>query len=283
MTTFDARLRAWTIWLAPFIVVALLLGWETNWGRTLKRVPAVDAPVQPQPVAVALLPEFTLPAAADARRDTVERTLFNPTRRPAPPPPPPAAASPTMAKGTFTLTGTTVVDGKATAFLREVNGGKVRRVQKGETLNGMLVEDVKTDRVRLTLAGDAEEVTMKIATGPRTTIQPVIAGTQTPPGPGQPGAVPPVPGQPVAGQAGNQPPVAQDVAETLAQRRRAARAAEAAAAERNNAAAPGQPGSVVAPAAAVANPAAAAAPPANPQNNAAWQAVYQRMLQQRTR
>ena len=88
MKSFDARLRAWTIWLAPFIVVALLLGWETNWGRTLKRVPAIDAAVQPQPVAVALLPEFALPAAADARRDTVERTLFNPTRRPAPPAPP---------------------------------------------------------------------------------------------------------------------------------------------------------------------------------------------------
>lgn len=279
MPSFDARFRAWLVWLAPFVAVALLLGWETDWGRTLKRVPHLDTTVQPQPVSVALLPEFAVPGAADARRDTVERTLFNPTRRPAPPAPPPAAAAPTMPKGTFTLTGTTVVDGKATAFLREVNGGKVRRVQKGETVNGMLVDDVKSDRVRLTLAGDAEEVTMKIATGPRTTIQPAVAGptggTAGPPGqPGQPMLVP-GPGQPVAQAAPPQPPVVQDVADVLAQRRRAARAAEAAAAQQANTPQNGAP---------TAQP--AAAPPQQPpagQADPGWNAVYQRYMQPRQR
>jgi len=284
MPSFDARLRAWLIWLAPFVAVALLLGWETDWGRTLKRVPRLDTTVQPQPVSVALLPEFSVPGAADARRDTVERTLFNPTRRPAPPAPPPAAAAPTMPKGTFTLTGTTVVDGKATAFLREVNGGKVRRVQKGETVNGMLVDDVKADRVRLTLAGDAEEVTMKIATGPRTTIQPAVAGpaggTAGPPGqPGQPGQpmLVPGPGQPVAQAAPPQPPVVQDVADVLAQRRRAARAAEAAAAQQANTP---QNGPVTAQPAAA--PAPAQQPPAG-QSDPGWNAVYQRYMQPRPR
>jgi len=279
MPSFDARLRAWLIWLAPFVAVALLLGWETDWGRTLKRVPRLDTTVQPQPVSVALLPEFSVPGAADARRDTVERTLFNPTRRPAPPAPPPAAAAPTMPKGTFTLTGTTVVDGKATAFLREVNGGKVRRVQKGETVNGMLVDDVKPDRVRLTVAGDAEEVTMKIATGPRTTIQPAVAGPAggTAGPPGQPMLVP-GPGQPVAQAAPPQPPVVQDVADVLAQRRRAARAAEAAAAQQANTP---QNGLVT------AQPAAAPAPPAQQppagQADPGWNAVYQRYMQPRPR
>jgi len=280
MPSFDARLRAWLIWLAPFVAVALLLGWETDWGRTLKRVPRLDTAVQPQPVSVALLPEFSVPGAADARRDTVERTLFNPTRRPAPPAPPPAAAAPTMPKGTFTLTGTTVVDGKATAFLREVNGGKVRRVHKGETVNGMLVDDVKPDRVRLTLAGDAEEVTMKIATGPRTTIQPAVAGPAggTAGPPGQPMLVP-GPGQPVAQAAPPQPPVVQDVADVLAQRRRAARAAEAAAAQQAN-----PPQNAAAPNAATAQPAAAPAqqPPAG-QPDPGWNSVYQRYMQPRPR
>jgi hypothetical protein len=280
MPSFDARLRAWVTWLAPFIVVALVLGWETDWGRTLKRVPRVDAPAQPQPVSVALLPEFTLQGAADARRDTVERTLFNPTRRPAPPAPPPAAAAPTMPKGTFALTGTTVVDGKATAFLREVNGGKVRRVQKGETVNGMLVEDVKTDRVRLTLAGDAEEVTMKIATGPRSTIQP--AAPAAPGGGAAPGQsmLVPGPGQPVAGAA--QPPVVQDVADVLAQRRRAARAAEAAAAQQNQAPPNATPQNVAPPVVQPAQP-AQNAPAAAGQRDPGWNAVYQRYMQPRQR
>jgi hypothetical protein len=183
-----------------------------------------------------------------------------------------------MPRGTFALTGTTVVDGKATAFLREVNGGKVRRVQKGETVNGMLVEDVKPDRVRLTMNGDAEEVTMRIATGPKSTIQPVPPTPQ-----GGAGAVPPPPpqgGTPIV-QA-PPPPVVQDVAEVLAQRRRAARAAEAAANQRDAAAVAG---GAVAPVPTPA-PAAPAPTPAGPAPQAGrpdpgWNAVYQRYMQPR--
>ena len=284
MNAIDAHIYRWLAWLVPFAVVALLLGWETDWGQELKRVPHLDGAVRAQPVQVALMPEFKVDAGPDARRETVERTLFNPTRRPAPPAPPPAAAATAMARGTFTLTGTTLVDGKATAFLREVNGGKVRRVQKGETVNGMLVDDVKADRVRLTLAGDAEEVTMKIATGPRTTIQPAVAGpaggTAGPPGqPGQPGQpmLVPGPGQPVAQAAPPQPPVVQDVADVLAQRRRAARAAEAAAAQQANTP---QNGPVTAQPAAA--PAPAQQPPAG-QSDPGWNAVYQRYMQPRPR
>jgi hypothetical protein len=274
MQALEARLSAWLVWLAPFAAVLLLLGWETDWGRELKHEPQADAVVKPQPVSIALLPEFKLEAGPETRRETVDRTLFNPTRRPAPPPPPPAAAAQAMPRGTFALTGTTVVDGKATAFLREVNGGKVRRVQKGETINGMLVEDVKSDRVRLTMNGDAEEVTMRIATGPKSTIQPV-------PPPGQPGGPvvsqpPPPPGSPAVAQA-PPPPIVQDVAEVLAQRRRAARAAEAAANQRD---APG--GAAAAPPVAPAPAPAATASPQAARPDPGWNAVYQRYMQPRS-
>ena len=271
MQALDARIRAWLIWIAPFATVAMLLGWETDWGRELKHVPQADAPVKPQPVTIALMPEFKLEAGADVRRETVDRTLFNPTRRPAPPAPPPAAQVAAMQRGTFALTGTTMVDGKATALLREVNGGKVRRVQKGETVNGMLVEDVKADRVRLSMNGDSEEVTMRVAPGPKTTIQPV-----QPPVQGQPG----MPGGPQQQQPGNAPvaqnvpppPVVQDVADVLAQRRRAARAAEAAAQQRDAPA-------TTAPAGTPTAPAAAAPQAAKP--DPGWNAVYQRYMQPR--
>ena len=277
MQALEARLSAWLVWLAPFAAVLLLLAWETDWGRELKHEPHVDPVVKAPPVSIALLPEFKLDAGAESRRETVDRTLFNPTRRPAPPAPPPAAAAQAMPRGTFALTGTTVVDGKATAFLREVNGGKVRRVQKGETVNGMLVEDVKSDRVRLTMNGDAEEVTMRVAAGPKSTIQPVA-----PPGqPGTPGgpvvSQPPGGSQPVA--QGPQPPVVQDVAEVLAQRRRAARAAEAAANQREaTGAAP--PAAPPAPAPAPATLPAGATPQAA-RPDPGWNAVYQRYMQPR--
>src|SRR5947208_13883136 len=122
MNPIDERMRSWLIWLAPAIVIALLLGWETEWGHALKRVPEIAPVGKPQPVTTALLPEYKLDGGIDARRETVERTLFNPTRRAAPPPPQSASGPSAITRGQFVLTGTTVVGDKATAFLREVNG-----------------------------------------------------------------------------------------------------------------------------------------------------------------
>jgi len=261
MNGIDARLRAWLTWALPFVAIALLVGWETDWGHALKPVPALDGKVAAQPVPVALLPEYRIEGGVDSRRETVERTLFNPTRRPAPPQTA-AGAKPAVQAGQFVLTGTTVVDKKATAFLREVNGGRSRRVLQGETINGLLVAEVHADRVRLT-AGDAvEELTLKVASGPKTTIQPAPP-SPPPPAPGAPGAP-----QPVPTATPNQPGQAQDVAETLANRRRAARAAEAAAQQQQQQNA--QP----------AAPAQQAAPTQQTQRaDPAWNDVYQRYIQ----
>ena len=123
-----------------------------------------------------------------------------------------------MQRGQFALTGTTVSHGKNTAFLREVAGNKSRRVQAGETINGMLVTEVAPDRVKLVLGDETEELVLRVATNPRPTVAPVAA----PAAPVPVAAAPGVPGQPTPG-------AAQDAAQTLAERRRAARAAAAAA------------------------------------------------------
>ena len=65
------------------------------------------------------------------------------------------------------LTGTLIIDGKATAFLRENAGGKSRRVAQGEQINGMMVAEVKPDRVKLTLGDESEDLVLKVAIGPR--------------------------------------------------------------------------------------------------------------------
>jgi hypothetical protein len=277
MQAIEARFRTWLLWLVPFAAVVLLLGWETDWGQALAPEPRADVPVKAQPVTVALMPEFKVDGGTDARRETVERTLFNPTRRPAPPAPPPKEQKASMAHGTFTLAGTTVTDGSATAFLREVNGGKVRRVRKGETVNGMLVEEVKADRVRLAQGGETEELTLRVAAGPKTTIQP--AQPAPPQQQQQAGA---------ANGAGSQaahnpqrPPATQDVAEVLSQRRRAARAAEAQAARQQ--AQQQQQGAPAAGTPAAPTPRSAAqqqGASSQPQGNSpGWAAVYQRMQQ----
>ncbi len=277
MKPINASTRSWLLWFLPFAVLLLLLGWEMDWGDGLQRAPPSETAVTPQPVSLAVLPAFAPPAASDGSRDMVDRTLFNPTRRPAPAAVA-AAAKPRIQRGQFALTGTIVVEGKAYAFLRETNGGKARRVAKGDTINGMVVAEVKSDRILLSMGDESEELALKLAVGPRVTIQPAVAAAVPGRGmPGTPGAVP------MAAQA-PQAPQARDVSEVLAERRRAARAAEAAAAGR----APGQPivppvpgTPVTPPAGASTQTAAPVAGAAAPAQDPQWQSVYQRYQQPR--
>jgi hypothetical protein len=210
MNGLDPRIRSWLVWLLPFVVLAVVIAWEADWGRKWRHVPSVDATTVPQPVVVAVLPEYTPAATPATQHDFVDRTLFNPTRRPAPAAPAEGGKRRLQA-GQFVLTGTLIVDGKATAFLRENAGGKSRRVAQGDQINGMLVADVKPDRVKLTVGDESEDLVLKIATGPKTTTQPVAA----------------VPGAPAIG--GGAAPGAPTTADVLAERRRAQQAAEAAA------------------------------------------------------
>src|SRR4029077_12125084 len=106
---------------------SVVIAWEADWGRKWRHVPVTDAIVVPQPVVVAVLPEYKPKETLASQRDIVDRALFTPTRRPAPA----AAASDAKRRlqpGQFVLTGTLIIDGKATAFLRENAGGKSRRV-----------------------------------------------------------------------------------------------------------------------------------------------------------
>jgi len=222
MNEFATRARASLWWSAPLLIALVLIAWETDFGRAVRRLPPPEPPVEPRPVVTSVLPEFAIPGGTTARTDTVQRTLFNPTRRAAPV----LAADTTkarMQRGQFALTGTMVVGGKNTAFLRETTGGKARRVMQGETVNGLLVAEVKTDRVRLALGDESEELVLRVAPNPRPTVQPAAPVPAPAPAP-----------QPATAAAA---PVAQPTPATtagsaaeasLAERRRAARAAQAA-------------------------------------------------------
>ena len=227
-----ARLGDFAWWLLPLALIAFVIGLETDWGRQLNPGLPAPEPVVPKPVVASVLPDFALEGGLAARTETTGRTLFNPTRRPAPTPVV-EAPKPAIKRGQFVLTGTLVVDGKSTAFLREVAGGKSRRAIQGESINGLLVAEVKPDRVRLALGDESEELVLKVQTNPKPTVaagpvNPIaVAG-------GVPGAaMPPVPQGVVPPPAGAAPvaagamPAAQSSGDLLA-RRRAAREAAAA-------------------------------------------------------
>jgi len=255
-------------WLLPLAALATLIAFETDLGRALRLEVAPSQPIAAKPVAVALLPEYTIDGGIASHTETVNRPLFVPTRRPAPVPVV-EVAKPKMPRGQYALTGTTVAGERSLAFLKEVNGGKSRTVKMGDTINGLLVAEVKPDRVKLTFGDEAEELVLKVAANSRMTPQP------TAPAPGAP-----VPGQPVPQTAqlcGTAPP--ETGGETLAERRRAARAAQAAALAASEASTPQQPAPAPPP-----NPVAqqqSAAPGTVGQPETGWAAIYQRYQQRR--
>ena len=256
------RSRLW--WLAPVLALGVLLGIELGWGRQVHRLPEPAPVLEARPVTPALLPEYKIEGGVTGHAETVARTLFNPTRRPAPTVVADAGRS-QMQRGQFVLTGTSLAGERNIAFLKEVAGGKSRTVRQGEQINGLLVAEVKPDRVRLTLGGDSEELVLKIAGGAKTTVSPVPPAPPfgpTPPGPqvGVPSAVQP------------------DPAQVVEQRRRAAREATAAEAAGTPAPARNALPSATPPSAAPA--AAGQGTAASP--DPAWNEVFERM-RQRTR
>ncbi len=214
------RLRAWAWWLVPMVLLLAVLALETNLGSALYVHPAAEEHLVAKPVVVSLMPEYAISGGITKRTETVERPLFNPTRRPAPVVAVEATKHQMMQHGQFALTGTTLSGERNLAFLKELNGGKARTVKQGDTINGMLVAEVTPDRVKLTLDDESEVLVLKVVANPKTTPQPVVPAAAQPPG------HPPVPN----GQVNGATPVANAEPRTLADRRRA-RQAEAMAAQ----------------------------------------------------
>jgi hypothetical protein len=249
--------RLW--WLVTVLVLGTLLGVELDWGRQVHKLPDPPSPVEARPVTPALLPEYTVVGALAGHAETVNRTLFNPTRRPAPAALADAGRS-QMKTGQFILTGTSLSGDRSIAFLKEVAGGKFRSVRKGEQINGMLVAEVKPDRVRLTLGGDSEELVLKVAPGPKATATP------TPPAATGPGA---------ANQGSGQTAIRPEAERLNEMRRRAAEAATAAEVTPPAVSVPSRNLPIPQPGAAPA--AAGQGTPAS--SDASWNEVYERMRQ----
>jgi two-component system chemotaxis sensor kinase CheA len=164
-----ARARAWAWWIVPAVALAAVIGWETDWGRQIIRVPPPAQLAEPKPIAAAVLPDYQIEGGLSAHAETVNRTLFNATRRPAP-----VLAGDdgprNIRRGQFQLMGTAVTGERNVAFLKEVAGGKSKVVRQGEQINGMLVASIEPDRVKFTLGDESEELFLKVAPGPKTTI-----------------------------------------------------------------------------------------------------------------
>lgn len=173
---------------------AAVIGFETDWGRAIRPASPVAASGAKGAEMVAILPGFSLQSLDSGFKESAERPLFSPTRRP---PSAGPASVPVMKKGQFKLTGTSVNAEQSTVFLLETANGKTHYLAKGKEINGITVDIVEERRVVLKQGEETEELTLRVAPSPPRPAAPPAA---------PPGAVPP-PGQPAQAVPAATPPV----------------------------------------------------------------------------
>ena len=163
------------------LAVGLLgvIGYETQWGSSLRPVPAIAVVQAAKGSDTSLLPAFELPPVDVAFKETAEHPLFLPLRRPVPLVT--GAAQPLMKKGQFRLAGTVVNQEMPYAFLVEISTGKGLRVARGSEIvsTGISVSVVDAARVVLKQGDETEELSLRTSSSPPA---PIVAA------PGMPGA-----------------------------------------------------------------------------------------------
>jgi hypothetical protein len=173
------------IWVALFIALTTGIGFESDWGRRWI-LPLEQTDPRPASFTKPSLTEpFSLPVA-DTFMEIALRPIFVVTRRPSPTATV-EAQKPRMKKDQFTLTGTTLVPEGKFAHLIEKSGNKSHVVLEGKEINGILLKEVRADRVVLVQHDETEVVMLFAWKAPLKPTPPVPspatpqAGTTTPP------------------------------------------------------------------------------------------------------
>lgn len=169
------------------------IGVETEWGKSLRLSSERGGRANRPAEIVATLPVFSLNSANDHFKESLDRPLFSPSRRP--PPPATAANVVVMKKGLYKLAGTSVSNDLSVAYLVEISSNKTLRVAKGaEVLGnpGVRVDTVDATRVVLKQGDDTETIELRTAASPPKPATPPGAPQPVPgqPGVGAPGAIP---------------------------------------------------------------------------------------------
>lgn len=153
------------IWLTACCSLALLIGQQLNWGNIQPHVSFQLDSSTSKPAFPPVSPPFRL-GPPDHYIDAIERPLFVVTRRP-PPPGEGGGALGQMKKGQYRLAGVVIDNNKKVAFLAEIASGKTRAVTERETIDGIRVEQIQSQRVLLVQGGDSEDLVLKIQAPPK--------------------------------------------------------------------------------------------------------------------
>jgi len=171
---------------AAVVALLVVIGFETGWGTSLRSPPATATPLKAASVDAKLLPPLAEAAPEQVYPETGSRPLFTPTRRPAPLP----EAVGSMVKGQYVLQGVTILGDTRIALLRDKNGGRIHRVEKGRDLNGVTIAEIEPDKVTLRQGGDTEVVALVVQRPGGASPAPIPSATG-PFGAPAPGSAPP--------------------------------------------------------------------------------------------
>lgn len=152
------------LWVVIIFGLAAGIGFETDWGRRLAWPVQLPDSQPAQFAKPTLAPPFNMPSA-DTFLEVAMRPLFIFTRRPAPPIPV-ETTKPSMKKDQFVLTGTTVVAEGMFAHLLEKAGNKSHVIAQGKEINGILVKEIRPDRVVLMQGEETEVIVLRTMKAP---------------------------------------------------------------------------------------------------------------------
>ena len=178
--------------LIGVLVLGLLsvIGVETQWGSSLRQPFVLTTGQAVRSGDTLLLPAFGLPAIDAGFKQTLDRPLFVPSRRPVPVVV--GAVQPLMKKGQFKLAGTVLNKDLPYVFLVEIATGKGLRVARGADImsTGISVAEIDASRVVLKQGDETEELSLRTASSPppRSSVLPGLpgappTGTNQPPPP----------------------------------------------------------------------------------------------------
>ncbi len=149
-------------WWVAAVALAAFLGWEIQHSRFPGEAAEQPLPVAPTATTLVSLGENRSEGGESATNPTVTRPTGNPAPWPAPVAQQPAASGRSVQHGQVVLLGTTIADDGSFALVTDAAAARSRVLRKGDRVDGLLVTEIRPDRLELTDGATGELVILKV-------------------------------------------------------------------------------------------------------------------------
>lgn len=145
--------------IALAAVLAIGLGFETDWGTALTAQSPAARNVAGKHDAASVLPDFRLGSDAGAYAQIADKPLLNPSRKPAPAQAAVAVTEPPkpqIRRGLYQLVGVTDLGTVRIAQVRELSSNRIASVREGDSLQEFTVQRVSAEQIVLAFQNETD-------------------------------------------------------------------------------------------------------------------------------